>query len=99
MRPRRKRDGVGVRIARLPMAAVLRAHTTGGVRGFLKILVEASSDCILGFTMLGAEAGAVLSVVQTAMIAGLPYTALRDAILAHPTMAEGLRLLLEAVPQ
>lgn len=94
-----KRDGVGVRIARLPMAAVLRAHTTGEVRGFMKILVDASSDRILGFTMLGAEAGEVLSVVQTAMIAGLPYTTLRDAILVHPTMAEGLRLLLEAVPR
>ena len=94
-----KRDGVSVRIARLPMAAVLRAHTTGEVQGFMKILVDASSDRILGFTMLGAEAGEVLSVVQTAMIAGLPYTALRDAILVHPTMAEGLRLLLEAVPR
>lgn len=49
------------------MAAVLRAHTTGEARGFMKILVEASSDHILGITMLGAEAGEVLSVVQTAM--------------------------------
>jgi pyruvate/2-oxoglutarate dehydrogenase complex dihydrolipoamide dehydrogenase (E3) component len=49
--------------------------------------------------MLGAEAGEVLSVVQTAMIAGLPYTALRDAILVHATMAEGLGLLLAAEPQ
>ena len=93
-----KRDAVAVRVARLPMSAVLRAHSTGELRGFMKILVEANSDRILGFTMLGAEGGEVLSVVQTAMIAGLPYTALRDAILVHPTMSEGLRFLLETVP-
>ena len=56
----------------------------------MKALVGASDDRILGFTMIGAEAGEVMAVVQTAMLAGLPYTGLRDAILAHPTMAEGL---------
>lgn len=48
--------------------------------------------------MFGAEAGEVLAVVQVAMLAGLPYTALRDAILTHPTMAEGLTVLLSSVP-
>ena len=61
-------------------------------------LLDARSDRILGFTMFGPEAGEVMAVVQTAMLAGLPYTGLRDAILAHPTMAEGLGALFSEVP-
>jgi pyruvate/2-oxoglutarate dehydrogenase complex dihydrolipoamide dehydrogenase (E3) component len=87
-----------VRVAKAPMAAVLRTWTTGENRGFMKALIDAHSDRILGFTMFGPEAGEVMAVVQTAMLAGLPYTGLRDAILAHPTMAEGLGPLFSAVP-
>ncbi|MEA3021375.1 MAG: hypothetical protein QOK01_227, partial [Alphaproteobacteria bacterium] len=93
-----KRHGIAVRVARLPMSSVLRARATGETRGFMKALVDARSDRILGFTMLGAGAGEVIAAVQTAMLAGLPYTALRDAILTHPTMAEGLGVLLAGVP-
>ena len=57
-----------------------------------------SGNRILGFAMLGADAGEVMAAVQVAMLAGLPYTALRDAILAHPTTAEGLNSLFSAVP-
>ena len=57
-----------------------------------------SDDRILGFTMIGAEAGEVMASVQTAMLAGLPYPTLRDAIFAHPTMAEGLGFLFLNVP-
>jgi probable pyridine nucleotide-disulfide oxidoreductase len=64
----------------------------------MKALIDARSDRILGFTMLGAGAGEVIAAVQTAMLAGLPYTGLRDAILTHPTMAEGLNVLLAGVP-
>ena len=64
----------------------------------MKVLVGASVDRILGFTMIGAEAGEVVAVVQTAMVADLPYPKLRDAILAHPTMAEGLGDLFANVP-
>jgi pyruvate/2-oxoglutarate dehydrogenase complex dihydrolipoamide dehydrogenase (E3) component len=64
----------------------------------MKVLVGASDDRILGFTMIGAEAGEVMAVVQTAMLAELPYPKLRDAIIAHPTMAEGIGSLLENVP-
>ena len=88
---------VAVRVARIPMTSVLRARAIGETRGFMKMLLAADSDRILGFTMLGAEAGEVLAVVQTAMLAGMPYTALRDAILTHPTMAEGLNVLLMTV--
>lgn len=92
-----QRDGISVRVARLPTSAVLRTEATGETRGFMKALVSADDDGILGFTMIGAEAGEVVAAVQTAMLAGLPYTALRDAILAHPTMAEGLGPLLAQV--
>ena len=92
------RRGVAVRVAKLPMAAVLRTRTTGETRGFMKALLDARTDRILGFTMFGPEAGEVMAVVQTAMLAGMLYTGLRDAILAHPTMAEGLGPLFSAVP-
>jgi pyruvate/2-oxoglutarate dehydrogenase complex dihydrolipoamide dehydrogenase (E3) component len=87
------RQGIAVRVVKLPMAAVLRTRTIDETRGFMKTLVEADGDRILGFTMIGPEAGEVMAVVQMAMLAGLPYTALRDAILTHPTMAEGLNAL------
>jgi pyruvate/2-oxoglutarate dehydrogenase complex dihydrolipoamide dehydrogenase (E3) component len=90
--------GVEVRVARLPMTSVLRARATGETRGFMKALIDTKSDRILGFTMLGAGAGEVIAVVQTAMLASLPFTALRDAILTHPTMAEGLNVLFASVP-
>jgi pyruvate/2-oxoglutarate dehydrogenase complex dihydrolipoamide dehydrogenase (E3) component len=96
---REARDrGVAYRLARIPLEAVLRARTLSETRGFLKALIEASGDRILGFTAFGAEAGEVMAVVQVAMLAGLPYTALRDAVLTHPTMAEGLAALFSSVP-
>jgi len=85
-----------VRVVTLPMASVLRARSLGEMRGFMKALLDTHSDRILGFTMLGPEAGEVGAVVQTAMLAGLPYTGLRDAIFTHPTMAEGLNVLFAA---
>ena len=93
-----QRQGIAVRVAKLPIAAVLRSRTISETRGFMKALVEAGGDNILGFTMIGAEAGEVMAVVQTAMLAGMPYTGLRDAIIAHPTMAEGLGALFSNVP-
>lgn len=92
------RQGVAVRVARAPMSTVLRAPAIGETRGFMKMLIAEDSDAILGFTMLGADAGEVVAVVQMAMLGGLPYTALRDAVLTHPTMAEGLTVLLADVP-
>jgi pyruvate/2-oxoglutarate dehydrogenase complex dihydrolipoamide dehydrogenase (E3) component len=89
---------VTVRVARLPMSGVRRTATTDETLGFMKVLVGASDDRILGFTMIGAEAGEVMAVVQTAMLADLPYPKLRDAILAHPTMSEGLGDLFANVP-
>jgi probable pyridine nucleotide-disulfide oxidoreductase len=90
--------GIEVRVAKLPMAAVPRARTNGATKGFMKILIDARSDAILGFTMLGTNAGDVVTAVQMAMIGNLPYTAVRDAIIAHPLISEGLNILLTKVP-
>ncbi len=94
-----KRQGIAVRTATLPILAVLRSRTLSETRGFMKAVIAGDSDRILGFTMFGAEAGEVMAVVQTAMLAGMPYIGLRDAIIAHPTMAEGLGGLLTRVPE
>lgn len=93
MSEREARDnGVKVRVAKLPMRAVLRTRTTSETIGFMKALVG-DDDRIVGFAMIGADAGEVMAAVQIAMMADLPYTSLRDAILTHPTMAEGLNAL------
>jgi pyruvate/2-oxoglutarate dehydrogenase complex dihydrolipoamide dehydrogenase (E3) component len=93
-----QRQGSTARVARLPTSAVLRTQTSDERQGFMKALVGGSDDRILSFTMIGAEAGEVMAAVQTAMLADLPYPRLRDAILAHPTMAEGLGSLFSNVP-
>ena len=85
-----KETGIAYRLFKVPMEAVMRATTMAETRGFIKALVEADGDRILGFTQVGVGAGEVLGTVQVAMLAGLPYTALRDAILIHPTLVEGL---------
>jgi pyruvate/2-oxoglutarate dehydrogenase complex dihydrolipoamide dehydrogenase (E3) component len=90
--------GIEARVTKLPTGAVLRAKTIDEGRGFLKALVARETDQILGFTMIGPDAGDVMAAVQTAMLADLPYPVLRDAILAHPTMAEGLGALFSSVP-
>jgi pyruvate/2-oxoglutarate dehydrogenase complex dihydrolipoamide dehydrogenase (E3) component len=93
-----QRDGIAIRVAKLPMNRVLRTEATDETQGFMKAIVARDDDRILGFTMIGAEAGEVMAAVQTAILAKLPYQTLRDAILTHPTMAEGLGALFEAVP-
>jgi pyruvate/2-oxoglutarate dehydrogenase complex dihydrolipoamide dehydrogenase (E3) component len=93
-----RRRGVGYRLLRMPMAAVLRTRTLADPRGFLKMLVAADSDEILGFTAFGVEASELMAAVQVAMIARMPYTALRTAIFAHPTTTEGLTFLVMGTP-
>jgi pyruvate/2-oxoglutarate dehydrogenase complex dihydrolipoamide dehydrogenase (E3) component len=77
---------------------VLRTEATDEKQGFMKALIGGNDDRILGFTMIGSEAGEVMAAVQTAMLANLPYPRLRDAVLAHPTMGEGLGDLFSNVP-
>jgi len=93
-----KAQRIAYRLFKIPMAAVLRTHTLSETRGFLKALVETEGDRILGFSAFGVDAGEIMSGVQIAMIAGLPYTVLRDAILAHPTLLEGLGPLFASAP-
>jgi pyruvate/2-oxoglutarate dehydrogenase complex dihydrolipoamide dehydrogenase (E3) component len=83
----------GAGLLSLIYAPLPKAHET---QGFVKALISTESDDILGFTAIAAQAGELMSVVQVAMLAKLPFTALRDAILAHPTMAEGLTVLFTA---
>ena len=92
-----KAKNVSYRIAQIPMSLVLRARTLSQTRGFVKALIGAD-DRILGFTAFGAEASEMMAVVQTAMLGGMPYTALRDAIFTHPTAAEGLIALFANPP-
>jgi pyruvate/2-oxoglutarate dehydrogenase complex dihydrolipoamide dehydrogenase (E3) component len=98
----RERDaegqGTAVRVAKLPMSNVLRTEATDETQGFMKVLVGANDDRILGFTMIGSEAGEVLAAMQTAILSGLPYQTLRDAVITHLTFAEGLGPLLSNVP-
>jgi pyruvate/2-oxoglutarate dehydrogenase complex dihydrolipoamide dehydrogenase (E3) component len=91
-------QGIAYRLFKIPMERVLRARTLSETRGFLKALVGVDNDLILGFTAFATDAGEVMASVQTAMIAGLPYTTLRDAIWAHPTLVEGLSALFESEP-
>ncbi len=92
-----REQSIAYRLATLPMDVVPRARTLSERKGFMKALVEVNTDQILGFAMLGAQAGEVMAVVQMAMLGGLPFTALRDGILAHPTLAEGLNMLFASV--
>jgi pyruvate/2-oxoglutarate dehydrogenase complex dihydrolipoamide dehydrogenase (E3) component len=89
---------IPVRVARLPMRRVLRTLATDEAEGFMKALIAADSDQILGFAMIGSEAGEITAIVQTAMLAKLPYTRMRDMIFAHLTIAEGLGPLFAGVP-
>jgi pyruvate/2-oxoglutarate dehydrogenase complex dihydrolipoamide dehydrogenase (E3) component len=93
-----ERQGIDVRVASLPMNSVLGAQATDQRQGFMKALIGKNDDRILGFTMIGAEAGEVMAAVHTAMLAGLSYSMLANAAFAHPTMAEGLSLLFSNVP-
>jgi pyruvate/2-oxoglutarate dehydrogenase complex dihydrolipoamide dehydrogenase (E3) component len=92
-----RRDGIEYRVAKMPTASVLRTRTVSEPRGFLKMLIGANSDEILGFTAFAFEASELMAAVQTAMIGRIPYTMLRDAIFAHPTMSEGLIGLLASI--
>ena len=89
--------GLAVRVAKLPMAHVARAIEVDETRGFIKAIVDADSKRILGCAVLGIEGGEIMSMIEIAMMGDLPYTALRDGIFAHPTLAEALNNLFLAM--
>jgi len=86
-------QGRDVRVAKLPMNYVARALEVDEPRGFMKAIVDADSSQILGAAVLGIEGGEVMAILQMAMMGPVPYTAIRDAVLAHPTLAESLNNL------
>ncbi|WP_435226120.1 mercuric reductase [Streptomyces sp. Tue6028] len=88
-----REENRSVRIAKLPMNAVVRAIETGETRGFMKAVLDADTGQILGATVLGTEGGEIMSAIQVAMLGQLPYTAMADAIFTHPLLAEGLNTL------
>jgi pyruvate/2-oxoglutarate dehydrogenase complex dihydrolipoamide dehydrogenase (E3) component len=90
-------QGCDVLIAKMPMDYVSRAVELGETRGFMKAVVDAETDQILGCTVLGIEGGEIMAMIQIAMLGNLPYTVLRDAVFAHPTLAESLNALFSRV--
>jgi pyruvate/2-oxoglutarate dehydrogenase complex dihydrolipoamide dehydrogenase (E3) component len=91
-------QGLAYHLFKIPMAAVLRTRTLSETRGFMKALVDTGTDRILGFTAVAVNGGEIMGAVQIAMLAGLPYTSLRDAIMTHPTLLEGLVVLFSSAP-
>ncbi|MGA6154424.1 mercuric reductase [Stenotrophomonas sp. NPDC087984] len=82
-----------VRVAKLPMSAVIRALETGETRGFMKAVIDADTQQILGAAVLGVEGGEIMTIIQVAMLGQLPYTAMANAVFTHPLLAEGLNSL------
>jgi pyruvate/2-oxoglutarate dehydrogenase complex dihydrolipoamide dehydrogenase (E3) component len=88
-----RESGLAIKVAKMPMAHAARAVEVGESRGFMKAVVDARTDQILGCAVLGLEAGEVMAMLQIAMMGGLPYQRLRDDMFAHPTLAESLNNL------
>jgi len=92
-----REKGLNVRVAKLEMTNVARAIEMSETRGFMKAIVEADTNQILGAAVLGVEGGEVMAMFEIAMMGKLPYTVLKDAIFAHPTLAESLNNLFMAM--
>jgi pyruvate/2-oxoglutarate dehydrogenase complex dihydrolipoamide dehydrogenase (E3) component len=88
-----RKTGRKIRVAKMPMTYVARALELDESRGFMKVIVEADSSQMLGAAVLGIEGGEIMSQIQLAMMGKLPYTVLKDAVFAHPTLAESLNNL------
>jgi pyruvate/2-oxoglutarate dehydrogenase complex dihydrolipoamide dehydrogenase (E3) component len=88
-----------VRVAKMPMSHVARALEVDEPRGVMKAVVDAETHQILGCAVLGIEGGEVMTMIQIAMMGGVPYTVLRDAIFAHPTLAESLNNLFATIDE
>ena len=86
-----------IQVAKLPMSSVARALEVDEARGFIKAIVDADTEQILGAAVLGIEGGEMIAFFEVAMMGRLPYTRLRDGIFAHPTLAEALNNLFAAM--
>jgi pyruvate/2-oxoglutarate dehydrogenase complex dihydrolipoamide dehydrogenase (E3) component len=92
-----REQGLNIRVAKMPMSYVARALEVDESRGLMKAVVDADTDQILGCAVLGTEGGEIAAMIQIAMLGKVPYTALRDAIFTHPTLAESLNNLFSAI--
>ncbi|WP_347276770.1 MULTISPECIES: hypothetical protein [Cyanophyceae] len=92
-----QQQGYAIRVAKLDASNIMRAETEGQTDGLMKAIVDTETGRILGCSLLCHEAGEVISTVQMVMQAQMPYTVLRDAVLTHPTMTEGLNMLFSKV--
>jgi pyruvate/2-oxoglutarate dehydrogenase complex dihydrolipoamide dehydrogenase (E3) component len=92
-------QGRNVRVAKMPMSYVARALEVDEARGFMKAVVDADTGEILGCAVLGIEGGEIMAMLQIAMMGKVPYTALRDAVFAHPTLAESLNNLFTMIDE
>jgi pyruvate/2-oxoglutarate dehydrogenase complex dihydrolipoamide dehydrogenase (E3) component len=92
-----REQGYSIKVASLPMSSVARAIEVDETRGLMKAIIDADSEQILGFAMLGIEGGEIMGAVQIAMMGKLPYTALRDGVFAHPTLVESLNNLFATI--
>ena len=94
-----RQQGLNIRVAKIPMSYVARAIEVDETRGFMKAIVDADTDQILGCAILGVEGGEIAAMLQIAMMGEVPYTTLRDTIFSHPTLSESLNTLFAAVEQ
>ncbi len=94
-----RRQGLSIRVAKIPMTWVARALETDESRGFMKAIVDAQTKQILGCAILGIDGGEVMAVLQMAIIGHVPYTAIKDGVFAHPTLAESLNNLFMAMDE
>ncbi len=92
-----RQKGLNIRVAKIPMTYVARALEVDETRGFMKAIVDANSDQILGAAILGIEGGEIMAILQMAMMGKVPYTAIRDGVFAHPTIGESLNNLFAAM--
>jgi pyruvate/2-oxoglutarate dehydrogenase complex dihydrolipoamide dehydrogenase (E3) component len=88
-----RQQGRNIKVAKMPMNYVARALEVDESRGFMKAIVDANTSQILGCAILGIEGGELMAMLEIAMMGKLPYTVLREAIFAHPTLAESFNNL------
>src|SRR3989454_3085601 len=94
-----KAQGRNIRVAKMPMNYVARALEMDESRGFMKAVVDANTDQILGAAVLGIEGGEIMAILEVAMLGKVPYTVLRDGVFAHPTLAESLNNLFSTIDE
>jgi pyruvate/2-oxoglutarate dehydrogenase complex dihydrolipoamide dehydrogenase (E3) component len=94
-----RQQGLNIRVAKIPMSYVARAIEVDETRGFMKAIVDADTNQVLGCAILGVEGGEIAAMLQIAMMGGVPYTTLRDTVFSHPTLSESLNTLFAAIDE